>query len=221
MDEIYRRVSKATAATLYHPMLLVGVFAELERKRQLESVRKQLELLVTRVSALGRHDADWGAGGGHEALISDAIDPWLKVNYLKNGLEDWTEQMDKMVAHVRELGSEDSPQPPDIGHREMIREEGLRIEDRLQEIMGDYRQKIRECTMISDGMTLATELAHTRANIDIALSTKRDSGQMKSIALLTMIFLPATFVAVRSRAATPLRMNRTQLTAFRCRRSSP
>jgi hypothetical protein len=34
--------------------------------------------------------------------------------------------------------------------------------------------------------------------MDIALETKRDGSQMKSIALLTMIFLPATFVAVRN-----------------------
>jgi hypothetical protein len=39
-----------------------------------------------------------------------------------------------------------------------------------------------------------------KLNRKIALATKRDSYQMKSIALLTMIFLPGTFVAVRSAA---------------------
>lgn len=38
--------------------------------------------------------------------------------------------------------------------------------------------------------------AHTQANMAIAMLTRRDSSQMKSIALLTMIFLPATFMAV-------------------------
>lgn len=43
------------------------------------------------------------------------------------------------------------------------------------------------------------EQAHTKANMEIALATKKDGSQMKSIAILTMIFLPATFVAVRRR----------------------
>lgn len=38
--------------------------------------------------------------------------------------------------------------------------------------------------------------AHTKANMQIAISTKKDGSRMKSIALLTMVFLPATFVAV-------------------------
>lgn len=38
--------------------------------------------------------------------------------------------------------------------------------------------------------------AHTKANVEIALHTKRDGSQMKSIAFLTMIYLPSTYAAV-------------------------
>lgn len=36
----------------------------------------------------------------------------------------------------------------------------------------------------------------TQANLKIANDTRRDSSRMRSIAFLTMIFLPATFIAV-------------------------
>lgn len=38
----------------------------------------------------------------------------------------------------------------------------------------------------------------TLTNLDIAKATRNDGKQMRSIALLTMIFLPATSVAVSS-----------------------
>ncbi|KAH9875469.1 hypothetical protein J1614_004961 [Plenodomus biglobosus] len=39
----------------------------------------------------------------------------------------------------------------------------------------------------------------------IAFETKHDSSSMKAIAALTMVFLPFTFVAVRSASPSPLR----------------
>ena len=38
----------------------------------------------------------------------------------------------------------------------------------------------------------------------IAIAAKKDSSAMLGIALLTMIFLPATFTAVRSTSLSPL-----------------
>ncbi|KAI8166083.1 hypothetical protein K4K49_010055 [Colletotrichum sp. SAR 10_70] len=77
------------------------------------------------------------------------------------------------------------------------RASGNRIKERLIEIIGDYDEKISECDMIMEGTILANSLAHTQTNMKIALSTKRDSSHMKSIALLTAVFLPPTFAAVR------------------------
>lgn len=42
-----------------------------------------------------------------------------------------------------------------------------------------------------------TNLTISKSNLEIAKATKRDGNRMRSIAVLTMIFLPATFVAVR------------------------
>jgi hypothetical protein len=37
----------------------------------------------------------------------------------------------------------------------------------------------------------------SQTNLEIARDTRQDSNQMRSIAFLTMFFLPATFIAVR------------------------
>jgi Mg2+ and Co2+ transporter CorA len=42
-----------------------------------------------------------------------------------------------------------------------------------------------------------TNLKISESNNHIAEATKRDSHQMRKISVLTLIFLPATFVAVR------------------------
>ncbi|KAF4839441.1 hypothetical protein CGCSCA4_v011268 [Colletotrichum siamense] len=79
--------------------------------------------------------------------------------------------------------------------RKLMRDTGDRIKERLQDIIREYDERIRDCERNLEGMSLANQMAHTKANMEIASRTKSDSTQMKSIALLTMVFLPATFLA--------------------------
>lgn len=58
--------------------------------------------------------------------------------------------------------------------------------------MGKNNNKIR-----SDWSLIITQ-AQGDTNVDIATSTSQDSGQMRSISLVTMVFLPGTFFAVSS-----------------------
>ncbi|CCF38764.1 hypothetical protein CH063_09773, partial [Colletotrichum higginsianum] len=69
------------------------------------------------------------------------------------------------------------------------------VRDRLRALIEEYEDKIQECTMSVEGMSIATQWAQGGTNVDIATATGRDSRQMRSIALLTMIFLPGTFFA--------------------------
>lgn len=68
----------------------------------------------------------------------------------------------------------------------------------------EYRH---DCNVITDNMWLQewnnigqsntkTNLDISNSNLEIAKAAREDGQQMRSIALLTMIFLPATFVAV-------------------------
>ncbi|OTA05021.1 hypothetical protein A9Z42_0056540 [Trichoderma parareesei] len=158
---------------VFHPMMLPTIFAEFERDR-------------------------------HIGLIS----------HLKNGLENWKTQLRKMVEHTKELEDSDFGIKCDvqtdawIWRRDALRECGTRLRERLQDLMDEYDDFIRECDHIMAGMSLATQLdlnhigrkdAKLNENISksslaVAETAQRDGSLMKSIAVLGMIYLPATFV---------------------------
>lgn len=72
---------------------------------------------------------------------------------------------------------------------------GRRIKERLLDIQDEYEDWVRDCTMRVDGMTMATQWFSGEISVEIALSTRRDSKYMRSIAVLTMIYLPGTWLA--------------------------
>ncbi|KAF4456656.1 hypothetical protein F53441_1212 [Fusarium austroafricanum] len=76
-----------------------------------------------------------------------------------------------------------------------MRRTSAKIRGRLREIIKDYNEYIRECTTGIEGMVMATQWAQGETNVEIALATSQDSRHMRSIALVTMIFLPGTFFA--------------------------
>lgn len=156
MTEISGRLGNADG-TLRHPLLLVGIFAEIERKRHLRLVKNGLEDLLKTVSSLSRHGAEWKTIAPQEDESRHAIDPWLEIHYIKNGLENWRNQLLKMIEHVDELPTR-SDLYPSIDFTEKAEEPDVRIQERLREIVCDYDEKIRECEMIMEGMTLATSL---------------------------------------------------------------
>lgn len=205
-DKICGWLAKSDDAMAPHPMLIPGMFAEMERRRHLDILDGATKSLLEIISSLGhgtvgddcRTLPSGGQGGGK------AMQSLLDNHDIKIGLEAWLAQMGKMVNHIEELSEtwfKASLKPVDAQHeaaeqrKSKLREAGCRIKDRLEDIMQEYREKVGECTLIMESMTLATQLASTQANMQLALSAKKDGGQMKSIAILTMIFLPATFFA--------------------------
>ncbi|XXG98843.1 hypothetical protein Hte_005173 [Hypoxylon texense] len=83
----------------------------------------------------------------------------------------------------------------DESHKHEMRKIGTKINDRLHAIIKEYEEKIRECSMRIDGMAMATQWSYGETNVEIALATGRDSRLMRSIAVVTMMFLPDTFFA--------------------------
>lgn len=212
MREFNGRLANAEGALL-HPLLLVGIFAEIERKRHFAMVEIRLERLLKLVSLLSNYTSYQQASPEAQEEERHPVDPWLETHHIKTGLENWKSQLRKMTQHVEELPGK-CWRYHEMEFHNKGEEAGQRIKERLEQIMIDYDEKIRACEMIMEGTTLATSLVlasgmytqtastddqpqtHTKANIDIAWSTKKDGSQMKSIALLTMVFLPATFVTV-------------------------
>ncbi|KAL7905496.1 hypothetical protein GGI35DRAFT_483614 [Trichoderma velutinum] len=139
---------------------------------------------------------------------------WIKISHLKNGLENWKTQLRKMFDHTQELEDMDFGMSRNIpteiwtNRRDGLKECGNRIRERLRDLIDEYDDFIRECDHIMAGMSLATQLDlnHigrkdarlneniSRSSLAVAETAQRDGSLMKSIAILGMIYLPATFV---------------------------
>ncbi|EQB48786.1 protein kinase [Colletotrichum gloeosporioides Cg-14] len=183
MNKVKWRLRNA-GENVSHPLLLVGIFVELERTRQLALVKSNLDNLLDVASLLSQN----------KEVDDSSIDPWLDIYYIKIALQSWKKQLQKVVDHVDELSAMWREETC-TGFHYKAQRAGMRIKERILEIIDDYDEKISECEMIIEGMTLANSMGHSKANTSIAVATKEDSSQMRSIAFLTMVFLPATFVA--------------------------
>ncbi|KAK1714928.1 uncharacterized protein BDZ83DRAFT_588592 [Colletotrichum acutatum] len=86
---------------------------------------------------------------------------------------------------------------------------GTKMKRRVDDIMIEYEDKIDECQMMICNTSLAmqtvwnhiarqdskTNTKMSKANAAVAVQTKVESAQMRTIALLTMIYLPLSSVA--------------------------
>ncbi|KAK0726793.1 hypothetical protein B0T26DRAFT_764059 [Lasiosphaeria miniovina] len=79
---------------------------------------------------------------------------------------------------------------------ELLRKTGRLTRDRLKTIIDELEEMIDDCSMRVDGMTIATQWSQGDTTVEIASAAGRDSSQMRSISLVTMIFLPGTFLAM-------------------------
>ncbi|KAL8314255.1 hypothetical protein RB593_008068 [Gaeumannomyces tritici] len=164
-------------------------------------------------------DFDWrcrrsrSSGAGAAAADADKKNmakrnAWLDTTYLRNGLVSWNAQLAKMAQHALEIDPVvDASEARLQKSRETTPEAELdggigigigieaKIRKRIQSIREEYDDWTRDCTMRVDGMAMATQWAQGEVNVEIAFDTKRDSQHMRSIALLTMVFLPGTFLA--------------------------
>ncbi|CZR63864.1 uncharacterized protein PAC_13761 [Phialocephala subalpina] len=252
-EEIIRRLSFATAEAAY-PLLLPGIFVELERTRHVHVVEAMIDELETKIfeADLFKDETEQSHTSRRETRNQEKRTAFLDTAYLRNGLIGWSAQLSKMVQNSEDLennvfaagdlpnatsarlrscpaeqinlelpmisinhqgrdelenldGSDneadstswiaveqnDSPERT----KNTMRRAGRKIRDRLQAIIDEYEDKIRDCTMRLEGMAMATQWTQGEINFEIALATGRDSRHMRSIALLTMVFLPGTFFA--------------------------
>jgi hypothetical protein len=182
IKEISRRLSLAGDA-ICHPLLLPGIFAELERERHFDLVQKGLTQRLQFVSNLLQNDTyDWKSRAAKEEdkSTTDSVNLWMAICHLSNGLKKWKQQLLQMVGHVDELSQKhyrttiaqtnifganhtENGAIPDFD--EEMRIKGAMIKERLTEIMVAYDEKVRDCNMIMEGMTMATQLVSVKSLI--------------------------------------------------------
>ncbi|KAJ0168064.1 hypothetical protein CTA2_10433 [Colletotrichum tanaceti] len=170
-ENIENRLNNCEDATC-HPLILSGIFAEVERRRQLRLVDEGTAEFLDAVSSLnntknrlfGNGDILGSVSSARSRDDSSAIDPWLKISHLKNGMQSWKDQLLKMVAHADELN--ESYFKPDAGSpvavnefRSHMRRIGGRIKDRLEDIIRDCDEQMRKCQTNLDGIILADQMS--------------------------------------------------------------
>ncbi|KAI1357371.1 hypothetical protein F5Y08DRAFT_324447 [Xylaria arbuscula] len=136
----------------------------------------------------------------------EAVNLWVNVSTLKNGLESFKTELKSMLECSRDSSdSEEDPpqqQQQEVGLDSIRRHAAYRIQHRLRGMIVEIEGKVRYTDSLLQGMVLATQTESNHlsrrdalTNIFIAVESKKDSSHMRYIALLGMIFLPGTFFA--------------------------
>lgn len=176
--QIVNRLSYA-ATDVAHPLLIPGIFAELERTRQVHIIESAIDEVETRILTVDSspEEMDAMSSSVKEADNRAKRAQWLDTTYLRNQLVSWNTQLKKLASHTDELsGTVFQQQEYDDLHpcepekfedfkgeeragasKAHLRRVGIKIRDRVQEIIDEYDAKIRDCTMRVDGMAMATQ----------------------------------------------------------------
>lgn len=102
-----------------------------------------------------------------------AVILWQNISFLRIGLQNWQTQLRKMIDHIDQLRESDFglPVSASVSSRQTklhnLREIGNRLKTRLQDIVDEYDEYIRQCTHIMDGLTLATQLVRFSMSLKV------------------------------------------------------
>ncbi|KAF2030942.1 hypothetical protein EK21DRAFT_48425, partial [Setomelanomma holmii] len=174
-----------------HPLLLPGIFSELELSRHTQLVENSVNEVETKIFELNFQSGNvrnYSRTEEEQRNIAKRT-AWLDLSYLRNCITTWSTQLLKIAEHTETLNQElysISRTAVSIA---------TDIKTRITAIQDEYDEKIRDCTMRVDGMAMATQWSHSETAVEIALATNQDSRVMRSISLVTMVFLPGTFFA--------------------------
>ncbi|KAH6856098.1 hypothetical protein B0I37DRAFT_366552 [Chaetomium sp. MPI-CAGE-AT-0009] len=253
MDEIWRRMSSASDHA-DHPLLVVGIFMELDRERLIGMA----ECLADKFT-LGSDILENKSWESTNPKMQGYLEVCLRSRTLIDYIRAVKRQLAKVLVEIDELeklwhqskhtGSNENANPTADKEKRQRKTSGMlqtgeKMKQRIQEMLDEYDDKIDECKKMAQNLSLAmqsvreplyltyldgrhgllesplmdesilltrsyklqgwnqiarqdsvTNTRISRANTMIALETKRESAQMRSIALLTMIYLPLSCVA--------------------------
>ncbi|KAJ4328351.1 hypothetical protein N0V84_001222 [Fusarium piperis] len=193
---------------VFHPMLLPTLLADMERERQVGLLRKSSVKMDQLTVDLTINKGVEGPDAASQLNQSkEIVELWQDMSYLKNGLQNWQRQLQNMSIHLGQSFNTMSQDPARYDAHvqeslENLEVPGIRIQKRLDELIDEYDEHIRDCAAVAEGLNLAMSMDTRTTNQEIANSSlevstlaQKDGSLMKSIAFLTMIFLPATFTS--------------------------
>ncbi|KAI0880775.1 uncharacterized protein GGS22DRAFT_80056 [Annulohypoxylon maeteangense] len=213
MQDIEQRINKAGDKTKF-PLLMVGLLAELERERLLDEAEDLIDDFTLRSDYFDSESNKIAADISNEKT-QEYVSLCFKSRSLMDHIKAVKHQLAKLIAEIDNFAIEGKRTRRFHKHGALMKNKVLDIIDecefhrhatlmkkRVLDIIDEYDVKINECKMIVEDTTLATQTAYNQiARMDSAINTmiarqaKLEGTQMRSIALLTMIYLPFSSVA--------------------------
>lgn len=158
-----------------HPLLLPGMFAELELERHKGLVEASIneveaKIIELDITAGDKQNYDKGEVEKKNELKRTA---WLGMTYLRNSITTWKVQVERMSEHVDELIRDEivhEGRETSLATSQTMSEVDLKIKTRLVAICDEYDKKIRDCTMRVDGMAMATQWVLEQGSTFLSMS---------------------------------------------------
>jgi len=153
-----------------HPLLIAGIFAELERERLLNRVEGLVDRFLLRTEALCNETRSWRQVLNCQGeKTSDLLQLYNDSRNLVKGLGAVKAQLSKMIDHIQELesfrgyNSHDEKSVTRMSkverqRRRRIKHIGSRMRERLLEISEEYDRKIDDCRMVMEDLTVTTQM---------------------------------------------------------------
>jgi hypothetical protein len=165
---IHRLQSSGDAVS--HPLLIAGIFTELERERLLSSVEALVDRFLLRTEAISNETRSWRQVLNCQGeKISDILRLYNDSRNLVNGLGALKAQLLKMIEHTQELENFHGPNSVGEGFRNrernvekererQIKQTGCRMRERLLDISEEYDRKIDDCRMVMEDLTVTSQI---------------------------------------------------------------
>ncbi|KAK5653692.1 hypothetical protein OQA88_8723 [Cercophora sp. LCS_1] len=171
VETVHQRLEFAGKATL-QPFALINIFLEIEKKHHFRLVNDHNYNMLALV-------------GNLVVSSTDIIDIYKDVLFLRDQLEQWKAEILSFREHMGDDFPKDMPDPLDATGKKQL--PLLEPREYLDRLVREYDARSRVCEGILGTGGLAFQ-------VETANIARMETAKMKAIAVLTMVFLPATFV---------------------------
>lgn len=178
--------------SVQHPLLIIGVLAELERDCLLSRAEQLLDKFVHRTEALRNETRGLArvlnSRGDKPADILDLYDD---SRDLMKRFQEVQKKLYKMTDHIQEfqtirersrsdnsivrVSSEEKPRLQN-NRRRRLKQIGLRMKERLFEIIEEYDSKIEDCKIVLQDLTVTTQIVSFTCCLKQSPNARSDYG---------------------------------------------
>ncbi|EFQ25682.1 uncharacterized protein GLRG_00826 [Colletotrichum graminicola M1.001] len=211
---------KGSLEDLCHPLALIGAACELDRDRWIKKEIRPIESTYIEKNYQWSNTSSESLAADPEGeTMGDTLSLRFQSSFLLTGLAAARRQLIRIGDHLREMRKD-----PDMvsflkgpgGHHGKNTNPGGygmdlgkqqahtagRLQHRIDQITDEFDLKLEGCKSSMEDMMATTQVVisriarhDTKTNTAISKATREDSSQMRSIAFVTMIFLPVTSIA--------------------------